>query len=115
MRDPESEYLDLDPGEAFDQLVGASIHYRIAIGPNAGKKALMPRTVAAQPQPPSRERLRSNQRSPPRDTRQAPVENDCLALRCGRHMSIRRCARPFRGFSVSRAHRHILNRLITRL
>ena len=69
VRDPESEYLDLDPGEAFDQLVGASIHYRIAIGPNAGKKALMPRTVAAQPQPPSRERLRSNQRSPPRDAR----------------------------------------------
>ena len=51
MRDPESEYLDLDPGEAFDQLIGASIHYRIAIGPNAGKKALMLRTVAAQPEP----------------------------------------------------------------
>ena len=50
-RDPESEYLDLDPGEAFDQLIGASIHYRIAIGPNAGKKALMLRTVAAQPEP----------------------------------------------------------------
>ena len=43
--DPESEYLDLGPGEAFDQLVGASIHYRIAIGPNAGKKALMLRTI----------------------------------------------------------------------
>ena len=27
---------------------------------------------------------------------QTPVENDCLALRCGRYMSIRRCARPFR-------------------
>ena len=51
MRDPESEHLDLDPGEAFDQLIGASIHYRIAIGPNAGKKALMPRTVPAQSEP----------------------------------------------------------------
>ena len=51
VRDPESEYLDLDPGEAFDQLIAASIHYRIAVGPNAGKKALMLRTVAAQPEP----------------------------------------------------------------
>ena len=29
----------------------ASIHYRIAIGPDAGRKALTPRTVPAQPEP----------------------------------------------------------------
>ena len=44
-------FLDLEPGEAFDHLVGASIHYRIAIGPNAGGKALTLRTVQAQPEP----------------------------------------------------------------
>ncbi len=51
IRDPDHAFLDLEPGEAFDQLVGASIHYRIAIGPNAGKKALTLRTVPAQPEP----------------------------------------------------------------
>lgn len=51
IRDPDRAFLDLEPGEAFDQLVGASIHYRIAIGPNAGKKALTLRTVPAQPEP----------------------------------------------------------------
>lgn len=50
VRDAESGYLDLEP-EAFDQLIGASIHYRIAIGPNAGHKALTLRTVPAQPEP----------------------------------------------------------------
>ena len=33
VRDADSDHLDFEPGEAFDQLVGASIHYRIAIGP----------------------------------------------------------------------------------
>jgi hypothetical protein len=51
VRDPDHAFLDLEPGEAFDQLVGASIHYRIAIGPNAGRKALTLRTVPAQPEP----------------------------------------------------------------
>ena len=50
VRDAESEYLDFEP-EAFEQLIGASIHYRIAIGPNAGKKALTLRTIPAQPEP----------------------------------------------------------------
>ena len=40
VRDADSDHLDFEPGEAFDQLVGASIHYRIAIGPNADRKAL---------------------------------------------------------------------------
>lgn len=39
VRDPEHDYLDFEPGEAFDQLVGPSIHYCIAIGPNAGRKS----------------------------------------------------------------------------
>ncbi|HEY5647201.1 MAG TPA: transposase [Pseudomonadales bacterium] len=51
IRGPDRAFLDLEPGEAFDQLVGASIHYRIAIDPNAGKKALTLRTVPAQPEP----------------------------------------------------------------
>ena len=46
-----SDHLDFEPGEAFDQLVGASIHYRIAIGPNADRKALTLRTVPVQPEP----------------------------------------------------------------
>ena len=51
VRDPEHEHLDVEPAEALDQLIGASIHYRIAIGPNAGKKALTLRTVPARPAP----------------------------------------------------------------
>ena len=51
VRDPEHEHLDFEPAEALDQLIGASIHYRIAIGPNAGKKALTLRTLPAQPGP----------------------------------------------------------------
>ena len=48
---PEHEHLDFEPAEALDQLVSASIHYRVAIGPNAGKKALTLRTVPARPEP----------------------------------------------------------------
>ena len=51
VRDPDHDFLDFEPCEAFDHLVGASIHYRIAIGPDAGRKALTPRTVPAQPEP----------------------------------------------------------------
>ena len=51
VRDADSDHLDFEPGEAFDQLVGASIHYRIAIGPNAGRKALTLRTVPVRPEP----------------------------------------------------------------
>jgi hypothetical protein len=38
--DPENPSLDLEPGSAMDQLQAASIHYRIAVGPQAGRKAL---------------------------------------------------------------------------
>ena len=46
-----SGHLDFEPGDAFDRLVGASIHYRIASGPNAGRTALTLRTVPVQPEP----------------------------------------------------------------
>jgi hypothetical protein len=36
---------------AFDHLVGASVDYRIAVGPNASRKVLALRTVSAQPAP----------------------------------------------------------------
>ena len=45
-----SDHLDFEPGEAFDRLVGAAIHYRIAIGPNADRKALTSRNVPVQPE-----------------------------------------------------------------
>ncbi len=51
VRDADSDYLDFEPGEAFDQLIGAASHYRIAIGPNAGRKALTLRTVPVQSEP----------------------------------------------------------------
>ena len=51
VRDADSDHLDFEPGEAFDRLVGAAIHYRIAIGPNADGKALTLRTVPVQPEP----------------------------------------------------------------
>lgn len=47
VRDAESEYLDLLPDEddAMTTIVGASITYRLAFGPNAGRKALTLQTV----------------------------------------------------------------------
>ena len=39
------------PGEVLDHLIGASIRSRIAIGRNAGRKALTLRTVPAQAEP----------------------------------------------------------------
>ena len=38
--DPQHPYLDLEPGSSLDHLQAASITYRIAIGPHAGRKAL---------------------------------------------------------------------------
>jgi hypothetical protein len=38
--DPVHPYLDLEPGSSLDHLQAASIQYRIAIGPHAGRKAL---------------------------------------------------------------------------
>ena len=49
VRDPERDYLDLlpDDDDAMNAIVDASITYRLAFGPNAGKKALTLRTVPA--------------------------------------------------------------------
>jgi hypothetical protein len=51
IRDLDTEYLDLntDENEVVQNIIGASITYRLAFGPNAGKKALtlkrLPATV----------------------------------------------------------------------
>jgi hypothetical protein len=49
VRDIENTYLDLDWAEssAMDDLVGYSISYRIAVGPQAGRKAFALQTVQA--------------------------------------------------------------------
>lgn len=47
VRDAESAYLDLqaDEDDAMTTIVGASISYRLAFGPNAGRKALTLQTL----------------------------------------------------------------------
>ena len=47
-QDAESAWLDLDPAEdtdAMPQILGSSITYRIAVGPQQGRKAFMIRTI----------------------------------------------------------------------
>ena len=50
-RDEETSSLDIEPGDDFEQLLGAAVHYRIATGPHAGRKALTLRTVGSNPPP----------------------------------------------------------------
>ena len=50
-RSPTSSSLDLEPDDGFEQLLGAAVHYRIATGPHAGRKALTLRTVGPSPPP----------------------------------------------------------------
>lgn len=38
--DPECPALDFEAGSSLNQLQAASVNYRIAIGPHAGRKAL---------------------------------------------------------------------------
>ena len=49
VRDFESSFLTLDPAEVsgFDNLLGNSITYRIALGPHQGRKAFTLQTVPA--------------------------------------------------------------------
>ena len=47
LRDEETSSLDIEPGDDFEQLLGAAVHYRIATGPHAGRKALTLRTVGS--------------------------------------------------------------------
>ena len=47
-KDTESAWLDLDPAEdtdAMPQILGSSVSYRIAVGPQQGRKAFMIRTI----------------------------------------------------------------------
>jgi len=47
-QDAESAWLDLDPAEdtdAMPQILGSSVSYRIAVGPQQGRKAFMIRTI----------------------------------------------------------------------
>ena len=47
-QDTESAWLDLDPAEdtdAMPQILGSYISYRIAVGPQQGRKAFMIRTI----------------------------------------------------------------------
>ena len=47
-RDAESTWLELNPAEdndAMPQILGSSVSYRIAIGPQLGSKAFMIRTI----------------------------------------------------------------------
>ena len=49
LRDEQTPSLDLDSVDEFDQLLAASVHYRIATGPHTARKALTLRTVASNP------------------------------------------------------------------
>ena len=51
IRNEENPSLDLEPADGFDQLLGAAVHYRIATGPHAGRKALTLHTVSSTPPP----------------------------------------------------------------
>ena len=50
-RDDDSPALDIEPADDVEQLLGAAVHYRIATGPHAGRKALTLRTVGPSPPP----------------------------------------------------------------
>ena len=47
-QDAENAWLDLDPAEdtdAMPQILGSSVSYRVAVGPQQGRKAFMIRTI----------------------------------------------------------------------
>ena len=49
LRDDPTPSLDLESADGFDQLLAASVHYRIATGPHTWRKALTLRTVGSNP------------------------------------------------------------------
>lgn len=57
VRDMDSSYLDLEPGNAspLDTVLGHAITYRIAVGPNAGRKVFTLQTVPAMETPARRQ------------------------------------------------------------
>jgi len=64
-QDAESAWLDLDPAEdtdAMPQILGSSVSYRIAVGPQQGRKAFMIRTIRPLDRPdPALERVGQGQ------------------------------------------------------
>ena len=50
-RNEENPSLDIELADDFEQLLAAAVHYRIATGPHAGRKALTLRTVGPSPPP----------------------------------------------------------------
>ena len=61
VQDTESAWLDLDPAEdtdAMPYLLGSSVSYRVAVGPQQGQKAFMIRTIRPLDRPdPGQERV----------------------------------------------------------
>ena len=49
--DDETPSLDLEPDDGFEPLLGGAVHYRIATGPHAGRKAPTLRTLGSSPPP----------------------------------------------------------------
>ena len=81
IRDDETPSLDLEPDDGFEQLLGAAVHYRIAVGPHAGRKALTSNTVrgvAARCASSRASRLpRSSRRSSPISPPATPAASVC--------------------------------------
>ena len=85
IRDDETPSLDLEPDDGFEQLLGAAVHYRIATGPHAGRKALTLRTVASHP----------------------PASNPCIAQLSGFSLHAGTCCRAHERDSLERLCRYI--------
>ena len=84
-RDDEAPSLDLEPTDGFEQLLGAAVHYRIATGPHAGRKALTLHTVSANP----------------------PASNPCIAQLSGFSLHAGTCCRARDRDSLERLCRYI--------
>ena len=84
-RDDETASLDLEPADGFEQLLGAAVHYRIATGPHAGRKALTLHTVSANP----------------------PASNPCIAQLSGFSLHAGTCCRARDRDSLERLCRYI--------
>ena len=77
--------LDFEPADSFEQLLGAAVHYRIATGPHAGRRALTLHTVSANP----------------------PASNPCIAQLSGFSLHAGTCCRARDGGSLEQLCRYI--------
>lgn len=62
VKEDEPAYFDLSLDSPLEQLSAAVVRYRIAVGPQAGRKTMTPRSAEAQSEEvlwPSRSRLRA--------------------------------------------------------